>query len=299
MEQEIITIDNKEYNLNDYTFPKWLSPTSITSYLENQEGWFKDKILRIPKRSIYLTGGSGIHQFMEDFFSDTPTKDDDILSFKNKQFDKLLPTLFDFKDQNGELFSDLIDEMTEEGITVGEKLNYTREDVLRWINFYFDRWLVNAIADEKKKGTKYAWKQHSPFKNEMQLEISSIRVHGFVDAYYKDYWHAFSETVGNMVVDYKTSKQSAGTNYTNYILQMKIYSLMIREIGDKVSWMAIDFIKTGDKHIIPVNDDMLDKTKELILRIWKEIEEKGMDYSLYLNKKDSMKHTYLNYRDLY
>ncbi len=262
-----------------------LSPTSISTYLKDQSQWYKDKILKIPKRSIYLTGGSALHQFVEDFFMFAPKRGEKLITFKERRFNELMGTLWDYKDQNGELFSTLIDEF-------GEELHYTRTHITMWMTCYFDRWLYRASMTEEKKGTTKAWKMHSPTKSEMYLTHDGLRIHGYVDAWKKDFWHTSSNTLQNVVIDYKTSQQNEDVVYTDYFLQMKIYAVMLRGMGNNVHRVMIDFLKTGDRESERVTDEELDRIEEMIRDVWHEIEEKGLDQSKYLDWKETKKHSY-------
>ncbi|MFC1488948.1 RecB family exonuclease [Thermodesulfobacteriota bacterium] len=215
---------------------KYQSPTSINTYRRCPHKYYLRYIKKLKgKPSIYLVRGIAVHEALAKFYDQNISDVHDIERLK-----VTLQTLFhDAWSKQAYIINQLELSQAE----LAEFYNDSILMLMQWLNRYLNK-ASHTIVNPK---------------TELKLFSKQHKLMGIIDAVY--------EHKGNIaLIDYKTSKKDTVTD--DIKIQMGIYALLYQEnFGKKPAMVGVDFLKTGTKKFIRVNDSMIDSAKKICREI--------------------------------
>ena len=216
--------------------PKFLSPTSINTYLRCPRKYYLKYILRLKdKPNIYLYRGLAVHKALARFHSL------ELTAFKSQE--DMQTSLVGIFKENWRRQLPLIEALGLPEETVNRFYEESKTMLRNWVK----RYTASPIAGLE-----------SP-KTEVKLFSRVHGVMGIIDAI-----HCFDGKVS--LVDYKTSARDDIT--PDIEVQMAIYALLYEDrFNVRPDIVAVDFLKTGTEKRFPVTESLIEKAKQLCWEI--------------------------------
>ena len=220
------------------TLDYWLSPTKMLMFMEQYTDFYKVFFLgeEIPQ-NVYMKYGSLFHQLLEDYFKGTPEKDESLREYTNRVIQEKWKEYV----ENDSQFIEL---STEE-----RNIQTLKED----IQLYLRKFLSDANQLEKKYGSKSAFNMLKPQNVELELYDDDLKLKGIIDTVFltSDRFNPASDTLVQVIGDYKTSKTGMKTIHTKYFFQLLVYALLMKlQTKINVDYVMLDFVRLNEKHFL-------------------------------------------------
>lgn len=247
------------------------SASNILLFAKSFKEWCNRYVHKEPFiPTIYTLSGNIIHKVLETFLS----SDFESETLREHFTDKFNPLIDNY----------ILKYKKELDVLSNDDLNASK---IKEVCFNYLKNLLSQLELKTSTKTyKEIWDENKPNFVELELKDTKYKLVGHIDCGFisKDKNATKSKTF--TIMDFKTSRKDLFTNRTDYYIQLIIYAYLCKQNKMNVDWVAIDFIRTNEKHFYRVTDEGMKKVEQLLKDYWKQIDKLNNCNKIEKFKKD-------------